>query len=116
MITLLNSIISDPLFYIGAIVAAIAVFGFLVYLRGFLAGVGHILLNDGHAEHQAEAQVRTAWGFLILLYMVLIWEIIRALGGWFGYGDGNPMNAIWLVIVLLIISFLSREKKAGGGH
>ena len=73
----LNSFFSSPLFYIGVLFSFVATLGFLVYLRGFIAGIGNLFTLSGHAGHVKEAYVRVVWGLLILTATFVIWEIVR---------------------------------------
>jgi hypothetical protein len=118
MESLLHNFFTDPLFYIGLVISIFAVFGFLTFLRGIIAGIGHVLGNSGHAEHQEEAQVRVVWGTLMLWAAFLTWEIIRWVGSWFGYAEVSTslgltvtsLALLWIVVQ----AFLQKKKK--GGH
>ncbi len=108
LITFLQSLMTDPEYYVGVVLSFFAVVGFLLFLRGFIAGVGGVFTNTGHDEHQGEARVRNTWGTIILLFVFVLWEITRIFG-------------ILGLIIAFAIGFgiseiFGEKKKGGGGH
>lgn len=79
----LDSFFADPLFYIGVFFSFVAALGFLIYLRGVIAGIGYTFTLSGHAEHVQTAYTRVVWGLLILTATFVVWEIVRWLAGIF---------------------------------
>jgi len=110
-----QNFLNDPLLYIGMVLSAYAVIGFLTFLRGFIAGSGHVIANSGHNEHQEEARVRATWGLLIVFAVFLIWETLRFVASWFGYATVNTNFGIVVSIILLLwIGYTLLLSKKGG--
>lgn len=80
---LADSLLANPVYYIEAALALAAAIGFVWFLRGFFSGIWHVILIDGHDEHMGHYRDRVTWGFLFLLYLFIIWEILRWIGGFF---------------------------------
>ncbi len=78
----IQSFLYHPLFYIGSLVAFIAALGFLVFLRGFIGGIGNVFTLAGNVEHVGRANVRAVWGLSILTTTFVVWEILRLIAGW----------------------------------
>lgn len=76
----LTSFWSDPLWYIGALLAFAAALAFLTFLRGFLSGFPHFFTLSSHDEHQHHHRVRVMWGFMLLVVIYLAWRLLS----WFG--------------------------------
>lgn len=74
-------VFSDPTLYIGYLFAFVAAIAFLVFLRGFLSGLPKVFTMDWHEEHQEHHRVRVTWGFFLLLYLFIVWEIVRWIFG-----------------------------------
>lgn len=108
LIIFLQSLITHPEYYVGIVLSFFAVVGFLLFLRGFMAGIGGVFTNTGHDEHQDEARVRNTWGTIILLFVFVLWEITRVFG------------ILGLIIAFVIgftfSSLFGEKKKGGGGH
>jgi hypothetical protein len=83
MESLLNNFFSHPFFYVGALVSAFAAISFLLYLRGFIAGVGHVFDDGAHIGHQHHANERVVHGVLLLGITFIVWEIVRSIAGLF---------------------------------
>ncbi|MBC7836555.1 hypothetical protein H7X87_02145 [Acetobacteraceae bacterium] len=83
MENIIYTFLAHPLFYIGSIFAFLAAIGFLVYLRGFIGGIGNVFTMTGNIEHVAEANARAVWGLCIITYVFVIWELVRFVAGWF---------------------------------
>lgn len=80
-----DKLFANPMLFLGYLFAFVAAIGFLIFLRGFLSGLPKVFTIDYHEEHQAHHRVRIMWGFFILLYLFIIWELLRwILGGLFG--------------------------------
>jgi hypothetical protein len=78
-------VFAHPFTYLGYIFAFVAAIAFLIFLRGFLPGIPKVFTMDEHDEHQEHRRVRATWGFFILLYLFIAWEIVRwILGGVLG--------------------------------
>ncbi len=115
--TLSQSLLDNPLLYIGACLCVLATYGFTTFLRGFLSGSGYILLHDGHAEHQHHAQIDAMTGAFQITAAFIFWEILRFVATWFGYDTANTVVSILLIIFLAIwIIFFKSKASAGGGH
>lgn len=114
MESLLHNLGTDPLLYIGIALSGFAVLGFLTFLRGFIAGVGHIVGNSAHDEHQAHARARTIWGAYMLVVAFLLWETARFIASWFGYDTYNVV--LGLVMVALLTVCLTIANMGSGGH
>jgi hypothetical protein len=119
--TAFNAIIANPLYYIGVVVVSLAVLSFLVYLRGFISGVGHIFDDGAHIEHQHHADQRTIWGALLLIVIFILWETLRTTFGLFsGTATATPVIGITLAIIWAIVIwwlfFAEPSKGGGGGH
>lgn len=78
----MENFFANPFFYIGALFAFFAALGFLIYLRGFIGGIGHVFTKTGHDDHVKHANLRATWGLLILSYVFIVWQIIRLIAGW----------------------------------
>lgn len=74
---IVDSLVSDPLWYIGFLLATLAALAFLVFLRGFLSGVPHFFTLSSHDEHIHHHRVRVTWGFFLLLFLFILWQVIR---------------------------------------
>lgn len=111
-----NTFLADPLLYIGMVLSAYAVLGFLTFLNGFISGSGHLLTNSGHAEHQLHARARAITGLLNVIAAFIIWESVRFIGSWFGYGTistGLGVTATFILGVWIVYSVAFAKK---GGH
>ena len=73
------------MFYIGGLFAGLAVFSFLLFLRGFLTGIPELFTNNSNYAHLRIAYTRAVWATFLLVIMFATWEIVRAIAGWFGY-------------------------------
>ena len=61
--------------YLAVALAFVAAFGFLIFLRGFLSGSGHLVTIDHNAEYLDLARTRVVWGVLIMLTCFVLWEL-----------------------------------------
>ncbi len=78
-------VFANPLFYLGYLFAFLAAIGFIIFFMGFAAGLPKVFTMDAHDEHQHHHRVRVTWGFFILLYLFIAWELVRwILGGVLG--------------------------------
>ncbi len=76
-----DTLFAHPMLYVGYAFAFVAAIAFLVFLRGFLSGLPKVFTMDWHEEHQEHHRVRVTWGFFMLLYLFIVWEIVRWLVG-----------------------------------
>ncbi len=116
MDTLLHNLAENPLLYVGIPLSVYAVIGFLTFLRGFIGGVGHLVTNSGHNEHQEEARVRATWGFCIALAAFLAWESARFVASWFGYTTMHPIFGFSVVTLLVLWIVYTAVTSTKGGH
>ncbi len=77
------SIVSDPLWYIGLLFSFLGALAFLTFLRGLLAGVPHFFTLSSHEEHIEHHRVRITWGFWAMVFLFILWQILRAIGNLF---------------------------------
>lgn len=103
MISFLSNFFADPLYYLGYVFALCAGLAFVLFLRGFLSGFGHVLKQDGNVEHMEHYRVRAIWGVLLLTVFFGVWEILRWISSWFGYGSVSEAT---IVIAVLTFFFL----------
>ena len=78
----IDSFFANPLWYIGFVLAFVAALSFLVFLRGFLSGLPNLFTLSAHEGHQRRHRVRITWGVILLIFLYIIWEILRWLVGW----------------------------------
>lgn len=76
-----DAIFADPMFYLGYLFAFAAAIAFLIFLRGFLSGLPKVFTMDWHEEHQEHHRVRVTWGFFLLLYLFVVWQLVRFVAG-----------------------------------
>jgi hypothetical protein len=114
------SIVSHPLYFLGFILSFAAGFAFLIFLRGFFSGVGHLFTIDHHDEHLLHSRLRAVWGVVLLLDIFMIWVVIRTIASFFG---GPAINVsltetiFGLYIFWQIIAwFILPAAPKGGGH
>ncbi len=76
---------ASPMLYLGYIFAFLAAIAFVKFFVGFAAGLPKVFTMDYHEEHQEHHRVRATQGFFMLVYLFIIWEIVRwFLGGLLG--------------------------------
>jgi hypothetical protein len=103
-------------YLIGALLSFLAAWSFLIFLRGFLSGISYVFSDNGNADHMGHYSVRTVWGFLLLIPIFVIWEVLRGVATWFGYGNANTTTT-WVMIVLgVIVAIFISKQSGGGGH
>lgn len=78
-------VFANPMLYLGYVFAFLGAIGFVIFFMGFAAGLPRVFTMDWHEEHQEHHRVRATWGFFIMVYVFIVWEILRwILGGVFG--------------------------------
>lgn len=78
-------VFADPMLYLGYVFAFLAAIGFVKFFMGVAAGLPKVFTIDAHDEHQEHHRVRATQGFFILVYLFIVWEILRwFLGGLLG--------------------------------
>lgn len=78
-------VFAHPMLYVGYAFAFLAAIAFIIFFAGFAAGLPKVFTIDWHEEHQQHHRVRVTWGFLMLVYLFVAWELLRwVLGGVFG--------------------------------
>ena len=79
MAELLYHIATHPYQVLVSVLSVIAALAFLIFLWGF---TGYILAR-GDAEHQSQARIYMVQGFALLLTVIIIWQILRWVIGFF---------------------------------
>ena len=97
------SIVLHPIYSIGFILSFAAGFSFLIFLRGFLSGVGHIFTIDHHDDHQDHARVRAIWGVVLLYEIFMLWVLVRTVASFFGGPTINVTLTCWLFGVYAVL-------------
>lgn len=121
---MLEAFYQNPMLYVGLVFALIGTFGALYFGAGFLAGLPHVFTLDSSDDHREHHRFRITWGFSIMLYTFLLWELVRIVASWFGYPPANThafgtaLSALAIVllacgIVVLITNIITKK---GGGH
>ncbi len=102
-------------YVIAVLLSFMGVMGFLIFLRGFLLGFGHIIYINVHAEHFEHAQARTMWGFIIMLNAFAWWVLFKGVLALVGLTTVNVPLTLWILIpYALIVAYLFLTNKKGG--
>lgn len=80
--SLWQSFFSDPLLHIGYFFSFVSAFAMLIFLRGFLSGVSYVFTMNWHDEHMEHYRTRAIWGVMSLIFIFILWEIVRAFTLW----------------------------------
>lgn len=72
-----DGVFSDPIFYLGALLAGTAAFGFVVLLSGFFPGIVPALKESGNIEHLKHQRTRAVWGLYLMIAAFIIWQLVR---------------------------------------
>ncbi len=96
-------LITNPLFFIGAIISLVACMGFLIFLRGFLLGLNQLFYIDGHDDFVALARVRITWGLVLMVNMFVLWVAIRGFATLLGYDTVNPGTTMRILVPYALI-------------
>ena len=99
-----QTVSSDPLYYIGAILAFWAAIGFLTFLRGLLSGLPHFFKYDGNDGTLPNHRHRAIWGVVILTSAFGLWELTRWSASLIT-GSGDALS-IWFILLLTIFIWL----------
>lgn len=111
-----DTLLSNPLLYIGDALSAFAAVGFLIFLGGFLPGIGNVFTGKGHETHQEHDRTRVVWGIFIMMTALGLWEIIRY---FFGVGSAGNIGIAFLLLTPLWLPRLYRlltGNSGGGAH
>lgn len=118
-----NIALAVPFHYLELLFAFLAAISFLVFLRGWLGGIGNVFKMNGHEEHLEHAYTRQVWGVMLLAALFYVWEIVRTMASWFGFNDGNQSTlGYWFAgigIAVWIFMFVKKNlfgAGSGGGH
>jgi len=107
----------NPIPYINFVFAFIAGVGVIYFGAGFFAGIPHLLTQSGHNEHVDHYRYWIVRGICILFYTFMLWELVRVVENWFGYGvpvDPQIVLSLYIsyAIVLAILWVLFKIKSA----
>lgn len=83
MDALLQTLLSDPLYFLGVVVAFAAAFYFLIFLRGFLSGSPHLFTISSRTDTLKIHRKRAIWGVMGIAFILTLWEVVRAITHWF---------------------------------
>jgi hypothetical protein len=70
------SLFADPVFYIGAALAAMGAMGFVFLLAG-MSGLGHAIKENYHIDHLKHQRVRAVWGLYLMVAAYLAWKLVE---------------------------------------
>lgn len=73
----MDAMLSDPLFYIGGALSIAAAVAFIIFASGFFPGLSHLFTLSGNANSLPGHRFRAMWGFTLLLFIFILWELIR---------------------------------------
>lgn len=116
MESIIIALVSDPLYYIGMVLAAAGAGAFLLFMRGFASGVGNLFHMHGHEGHLEHARVRIVWGLYLCMLLLGVWQILRVIAG------TAPLSQLWLALILLSPAWIpwlykkATGKGGGNGH
>ncbi|MCX6820277.1 MAG: hypothetical protein NT019_03300 [Candidatus Adlerbacteria bacterium] len=113
-----NNVLAVPFYYVEVLLAGLAAISFLVFLRGFLGGIGNVFTMNGHDEHLLHARTRSVWGVLLLAFLFVLWEILRMVASWLGGPMGDTTLGMWFVIAIAatwLFLFIKKKLFSGGG-
>lgn len=105
------SLVTHPLYSLGFILSFAAGFAFLIFIRGFFSGVGHLLTIDHHDEHMAHSRFRAVWGVVLLVDIFMLWVAVRTVASFFG-GPAIDVSLtetifglyiLWQIVALFIL-------------
>jgi len=102
MADFIYSLVLHPLYSIGFLLSFAAGFAFLIFLRGFLSGVGHLFTIDHHRHHLDDARLRAVWGTVLLFDIFMVWVAIRTVASFFG-GPAINIPVTETIFVLYIL-------------
>lgn len=110
---------AGPFHYVELLFAFLAAISFLVFLRGWLGGIGNVFKMNGHDGHLEHAYVRQVWGVLLLGGLFFVWEIVRTIASWIGFHDGNQTYLGYYFaaagLVVWVYTFVKKNLFSGGG-
>lgn len=117
----LFGVYSNAFGYVEILFAFLAAISFLVFLRGWLGGIGNVIKMNGHDEHLNHAYVRQVWGVMLLAALFFVWEVVRMVASWFGLVPAHPTTHTWamLGIAAVVAAYVFIKKNLfsdSGGH
>ena len=89
--------------FVGAVLAFFAVFGFLWFMSGVLLGLNQIFYIDGHEEHVNRARARAVSGFFTMLNIFVIWVAVRMVATLFGADTVDLGGAFSILLTYFIL-------------
>ena len=103
MDALLLWILHNWFYCIGVLLAFVAAFGFLIFLRGFLLGLNQVYFIDSNAEYLDLARIRVSWGLLLMIQAFVAWVFVAGVASLFGYGQVHTQATEWILGIYLLI-------------
>jgi hypothetical protein len=103
MISYLANFFADPLYYVGYLFAFVGAIGLLLFLRGFFTGIGHVIRQDANVEHMDHYRARAVWGVLVMAWTLGLWEFLRWMASFLGYGSVNGV-AVFIAVMGIIFT------------
>ncbi len=93
----LFTVVTHPHYYLGVVLSFAAGFAFLIFLRGFLSGVGQLFTIDKSEYYLPRYRKRATWGIVLLLDIFLLWICVRMLEALFVQAPINWPFTFWIV-------------------
>lgn len=107
-------IVSDPVLYIGYLLAAAGAAGVLLFFAGFFGSIKHLFTYSESASHMDHARTRALFGLYLAMVSLGVWESIRLVLG------QVPGSTIILILILLSPAWIPWLKALitgkSGGH
>ena len=113
MDALATAVASNPLYYIGCLLALGAVVGVLYFTQGISLGVKNLITLSEESHHVEHAHTHGLQGLYLVMVVFGIWEILRVI---FIGGDASLWVLIFILLTPLWIPWLKRLFTGGGGH
>ena len=72
-------------------------------MRGGLSGLPGLFTLSAHDDHQEHHRVRVTWGVMLLLYLFILWELLK----WtIAFIVGTAAGGFWTFILLIALWLL----------
>ncbi len=109
----LISLFQNPMWYLGAVFALLAAIALTYFLGGFLAGLPNLFRLSANEHHYHYSRKIVTWGTMCLVYLFILWELLRWTVGLFtSAAQPNPwafIVALLLWLLLLVVPFLIKD-------